>query len=159
MAKTPHQKELEQLKHLLNKFFTSYDLANFKKVKEYQLPISIFMEYLSPLETVVKYMKENLHYRNNKIAFILNRSEKTVWQAYHGSQQKYPKSLEEQFSDNDVPFHLLENRELSLFEIIVAYLRERKLLSYHEIAVLLKRDERTIWTVYHRVKAKRKKKR
>ena len=39
---------------------------------------------------------------------------------------------------------------LSILESIVRYLKETGSLSYHNIAILLKRDDRTIWTVYKR---------
>ncbi|MBC8500796.1 MAG: hypothetical protein ISS25_01955 [Nanoarchaeota archaeon] len=35
-------------------------------------------------------------------------------------------------------------------------MKEEKELSYHEIAEILNRDDRTIWTVYNRAKNKRK---
>jgi len=44
---------------------------------------------------------------------------------------------------------------LSVLEVMVEYLKEKEGLSYHEIASLTNRDDRTIWTVYHRAKIKR----
>ncbi|MFH1770128.1 MAG: hypothetical protein ABH828_01075 [archaeon] len=35
-------------------------------------------------------------------------------------------------------------------------MKEEKNLSYHEIAILLNRDDRTIWTAYSRVQKKRR---
>ena len=43
---------------------------------------------------------------------------------------------------------------LTILESVVVYLKERWLLNYHQIALLLKRDDRTIWTVYQRAKKK-----
>jgi hypothetical protein len=54
-----------------------------------------------------------------------------------------------------IPSHILRDRSLSVLEIIVEYLKEKKKLTYHEIAVLLNRDDRTIWTCYNRAKKKR----
>jgi predicted transcriptional regulator len=54
-----------------------------------------------------------------------------------------------------VPLSVLTDRKLSILEVIVEYLHEKKSLSFHEIAVLTKRDDRTIWTCYNRAKKKR----
>ena len=55
-----------------------------------------------------------------------------------------------------VPTSILRDRTLSVLEAIVEYLKEHEQLSFHQIAKLLNRDDRTIWTVYRRAKQKRK---
>ena len=55
-----------------------------------------------------------------------------------------------------IPNYILQDRTLSILEAIVEYLFNIKRLSYHEIAVLINRDDRTIWTCYHRAQIKRK---
>jgi len=57
-----------------------------------------------------------------------------------------------------VPTYILKDRSVSVLEAIVEYLKDNENLSYHEIALLINRDDRTIWTVYSRVKKKRGKK-
>ena len=57
----------------------------------------------------------------------------------------------------DIPLSILQDRAVAVLEAIVEYLREEKDLRYSEIAELLNRDQRTIWTVYSRAKTKRKK--
>ena len=54
----------------------------------------------------------------------------------------------------NIPSHIFKNRKLKVLEALVKYLKEERQLSYHEIAVLLNRNDRTIWTVYSRVKKK-----
>lgn len=54
-----------------------------------------------------------------------------------------------------IPSSILKDRSLSVLEAIVEYLREEKGLTFHRIAVLLNRDDRTIWTAYRRAKEKR----
>jgi hypothetical protein len=56
-----------------------------------------------------------------------------------------------------IPLSIVADRDVSIFETIVEYLKEHYGLSYHEIAVLLNRDDRTIWTVYNRASKKRAK--
>jgi hypothetical protein len=62
-------------------------------------------------------------------------------------------------SSVDIPSHIFRDRSVKVLEAVVEFLKEKKNLTYHEIAVLLNRDDRTIWTVYSRAKKKRKKKR
>ncbi|MFH1501046.1 MAG: hypothetical protein ABIE22_03830 [archaeon] len=54
-----------------------------------------------------------------------------------------------------IPVDIFKDRNLSVLEVLVEYLKEKLNLSYHKIAVLLNRDDRTIWTVYNRVGKKR----
>ena len=57
-----------------------------------------------------------------------------------------------------VPTYILKDRSVSVLEAIVEYLKDNEKLSLHEIALLINRDDRTIWTVYDRAKKKRKSK-
>jgi len=54
-----------------------------------------------------------------------------------------------------IPSSVLRNRKLSALEAIIEYLKEIRKLSYHEISIILNRDERNIWTIYNRAKKKR----
>ena len=58
----------------------------------------------------------------------------------------------------DIPSSIFLDRSISVLEAIVEYLKDEKKMSYHEIGVLLNRDDRTIWTCYNRVQKKRGKK-
>jgi len=66
--------------------------------------------------------------------------------------------MPEEFSQLDdekiFPLSLLSHRILSVLETIVEYVKDTYDLTYHETAVLLNRDDRTIWTVYRRAKLK-----
>ena len=55
----------------------------------------------------------------------------------------------------EIPTFLFKDRKVAVLEALVEYLKDHKGLTYHEIALLLNRDDRTIWTVYHRAKKKR----
>lgn len=57
--------------------------------------------------------------------------------------------------DINIPLRVLTDRALSVLEVMVEYLKEEEELSFHEIAKLTNRDDRTIWTVYSRAKKKR----
>ena len=55
-----------------------------------------------------------------------------------------------------IPTLIFKDRKLSVLEAMVEYLKDEKQMNYQEIAVLLNRDDRTIWTCYSRAKKKRK---
>jgi DNA-directed RNA polymerase specialized sigma24 family protein len=54
-------------------------------------------------------------------------------------------------------FLIFKNKELTIFESIISYLREKE-IRYSEIARLLNRDQRNIWTIYSRAGKKMKEK-
>lgn len=56
----------------------------------------------------------------------------------------------------NIPVYIFRDRSLSVLEVLVEYLKDRLKLNYHEIGILLNRDERTVWTCYHRAKEKKK---
>lgn len=62
--------------------------------------------------------------------------------------QKIPNSIH-------IPSYIFKDRTLKVLEVLVEYLKEDCNLNYSEIAVLLNRDARTIWTVYQRALKKR----
>ena len=57
--------------------------------------------------------------------------------------------------DSAIPITILLDRNISVLEAIAEYLKEERGLSYAEIGRLTNRDERNIWTAYHRAKEKR----
>jgi hypothetical protein len=54
-----------------------------------------------------------------------------------------------------IPTFIFQDDRLTVLEAIVTYLKEKEKLNYHEIGVVMNRDERNIWTVYNRSKKKR----
>ena len=54
-----------------------------------------------------------------------------------------------------IPVQVLQDRSISVLEAISYYLKETKNLTYHQIALLLNRNDRTIWTCYQRAKKKK----
>jgi IS30 family transposase len=61
-----------------------------------------------------------------------------------------------QKSIRSIPLKLFSNRKLGVLEVIVKYLKENQNLPYNEIASLLNRDDRTIWTSYNKAIKKHK---
>ena len=56
----------------------------------------------------------------------------------------------------EIPTDIFQDRTLSVLEALSEYLHESLNMTYHEIAVLLNRDDRTIWTCCNRARIKRK---
>jgi len=121
-------------------------------IKKQRVPTTIFNDKLSPLETIVKYLKEEQKKTLTEISKILNKKVSIIWLAYNNSKKKYPQRLQETHGIYDIPLDKLYSKKLSLLERICVYLKDHYSLNYHKIGLLLKRDERTIWTAYNRAK-------
>lgn len=154
-----HDKSFQILRLVLDEIKQKYNLSSNeilsfveeKRVaKEILIPVSVFENDLSALEAVCKYLKEELEFSYNKIALLLNRNHRTIWTTYNNAVAKRKEKLVVKESRYFVPVNVFVNRKLSVLEAIVSYLRERYKLRYSEIAVLLNRDERNVWSVYQR---------
>ena len=123
--------------------------------KEVAIPIGVFSnDALSCLEAIVKYMKENLKMRFSKIAKLLNRSSKTVWATYSKASKKMPSSFDDISRQIMIPASAISNRAYSTLESVVGFVKDLD-YSNHEVAEMLHLDDRTIWTIWDRVKKKR----
>lgn len=119
------------------------------------LPINIFnTEALSSLEAIVKYLKEVKKLTFHEIAVVLKRDDRTIWTTYAKSRKKMLAHFHLLPSKYVVPAALFAERKLSVLETLAHYLRETLKLSLHDIATLLNRDDRTIWTVCSRARKK-----
>ncbi len=123
--------------------------------REVQIPISIFRNGLSGLEAISKYLKDVLRMRFCEIASILNRDDRTIWNAYTNANKKSKDFIVEE-TNHLIPVSLFSDRNLSVLEIITSYLKETSNLRFCDIAGLLNKNDRTIWTVYNRFKKKRR---
>jgi len=144
--KYDHKLTSEQIEELLS-----------KKVRKDLLPISIFdNKELGCLETIVKYLKEELDLSFHEIALQLNRNDRTIWATYNVACKKRKIKLPVKESKFYIPVSIFKDRNFSVLEFVVSYLKDNFNLRYRDIAILLNRDERNIWTVYNRYKKKRK---
>ncbi len=129
------------------------DLPVKKETEE--IPISVFdNKELSSLETICKYLKENLTLSYHEIAVLLNRNDRTIWTTYNNARRKLEARFVVAQSEYFIPLSIFKERKLSVLESIAVYLKDNCSLSFHQIAVLLNRNDRTIWTVYNRGKKK-----
>jgi hypothetical protein len=146
------------LAELRQKFkLSERQILQFIKSKETHVPASIFSNNeLSGLELVCKYLKDDLDIPFSKIAKLLNRDYRTIWTTYKAAGRKLKGSLTVPHSKYFFPISILANRELSVLEAIVAFMKEQLGLKYSVIAAELHRDQRNMWTVYKRANEKRK---
>ena len=146
---------LRELYSRLKLRYSKLEILNILEGEEIFIPLSIFNKKLSSLELISKYLFENENLSLKSISNLLNRSNRNIWNSYDRSKKKFPKKLPVKESVL-LPISILRNLDFTLLENIILYLKENLELSYHEIAVLLQRDDRTIWTVYNRLKQKRR---
>jgi hypothetical protein len=137
--------------------FNDYIKKNYDQDPDIILPLSIFdNNKLSCLEAIVKYLRENLGLRFSKIAKLIGRNQVAIGNCYRTTKLKHPSSISIKPSRFTLPCSVLKDRKLSVLENIAYYLKNTYSLTFHDIAVLLKRDDRTIWTVHHRALKKLK---
>ena len=118
---------------------------------EFSVPISAFNnDKLSCLETIVKFLRENLGLKLVRISGLLNRNSKTIWATYNKAVKKLSKRFTVKDEEISIPISIFHDRKYSVLESIVAYLKVEHGLSYHQISELLNRSYRTIATVYRR---------
>jgi len=124
--------------------------------EEIKVPISVFNnDKLSGLETIVKYLRENLLLSFKQIASLTNRNNIALAVSYRNARKKLEsKFVVTEISPYSIPVKILQDRKLSVLENIVSYLKDNFGLAYHKIALLLNRNDRTVWTVYQRAKKK-----
>jgi len=146
---------------LKNSFSEEYETAetpsvfylNLKYTDEVYLPITIFQGELTPFQAIIKYLKEQLNLSNKKISRILNRDINSVWAAYQLGKDKILLPKGAQASAPSIPLGIFKDTKLSCMEALVTFLKNQD-MNYAEIARLLNRDQRTVWTVYSRSKNK-----
>lgn len=144
--------QIEGVRRLIQKYDLEIEelLQLLKLGSKFPMGIS---KKLTVLESAVKYFLENKTLQPKDVAKILGREKKNILQIYKTASRKYPQKFITK-GKVWVPSAVLVGTKLSAQEAVVTFLHEKKNLTFHEIAVLLKRDDRTIWTAYQRGKAK-----
>lgn len=121
------------------------------------VPASIFSLELSPLQTLVAFLHEVNRQEFKEIAHMINRSYRAVWGAYKQacSDSATTGVVWQNYFDCTyyVPVRSF-NDKLSISESVVTYLKSTNGLRIADIARLLKKDQRTVWTVENRAKKK-----
>lgn len=118
-----------------------------------EVPLSIFSPSLSSLEAITKFLKEDCSLTYSQIALLLNRDARTIWGTYARIKDREVEKVATS-STIRIPLSVLSNRSLGVLEAISLHLRENHQLRYAQIAQLLHRDDRTIWTACARARRK-----
>jgi len=134
------------------------DLLSFKRVleiiaeeKKNSIPLTIFTTKLSPLESITRYLKEELHKGINQIAKMLGKKTSAVSLAYKNAKKKTFLIKETKIF---IPLSEFEKYHgLSILEIIVQYLLKQH-YKLTEIGKIMKRSPKTIWTIKKRAEEK-----
>ena len=151
------EEKIELVSYLINELKKLHEVSDqeiFGK-KEIIIPVGIFAnDVLGSLEAIVKYLKESPKLKFSKIAALLNRNNKTIWATYHKAIKKMPSPFGDISRDIMIPISTFANRSFSTLENVVAHLKDLD-YSNHEVALMLHLDDRTIWTIFDRVKKKR----
>jgi len=147
------RKDLENVKNILSPILEKYEAIDLK-AREIKIPVTIFINELTILETIVKYLKEEKNLSLRNISDLLKRDERNIWHTYDNVKKKYSNRLKSEISEKLVPVSIFGNRKLSAFENLVFYLRTELKLRCSEISRLLDRDARTIWTIWSRARKK-----
>jgi len=120
-------------------------------VSSSDIPITIFTTSLSPLESLTRFLKDSKGKKLVEISRIMSRSSAALSAAYKSAASK---KFEFGETEHMIPLEEFEkNSDLSVLEIVVNHL-ENKNLKHVEIARILGRDVRTIWTLNKRAEQK-----
>ena len=122
------------------------------------VPSSIFVDReLAPLESISEYLKEQKSLTYHEIAVLVGRDDRTIWTCYNRAQKKRavtPRKAEKPEKVIEIPLEIFKNRTFAPLESMTTHLKDALKLSFHEIAIVLNRDDRTIWTCYNRAQKK-----
>ena len=128
--------------------------SRYEQIRLLGIPITIFNSKLAVLESVVKYMRENLFLNYGDISRLIGRSESVVGVTYRRAKKKVVGALNVDSADY-ISFGIFSNKSLSVLEVVSINLLERG-FSIKKIAKILCRDYKTVWTVLSRAQNKLK---
>lgn len=144
-----------------------------KESQEILIPVSVFSNIeLGQLESITGYLRLEYDMQYSKIASLLKKDPGVIGVTFRNVQRKLgklaittrktsdkqsetTKSAFDKSSEQKIPLSELSSNILTVFECLVFYLKYKLRLSFHEIAQLTNRDDRTVWTVYHNALKKR----
>ncbi len=126
-----------------------------KAAEDYAIPVSLFAASpLSSLEAITVYLREESGLKFSQMEKIVGRNQIVLSTTYRNARKKYRQQLTVPDSKETIPSYILKNKQLSVLENIVFYLKSKYHLHNSEIAKLLNKDPRTIWTVLYRIQKK-----
>lgn len=107
------------------------------------------------LGSVIIYLKDQKKLNYHEIGITINRDERNIRTLYLLARERQLEAEEEKIeTEISIPISIFAAEKISALESITVYLHDKLELRFSEIAGLLQRDQRTIWTVYHRARKK-----
>ncbi len=153
--------QLEILLGLVDTFATQHDVHRADVIELLKnnpfvprLPVSAFRPDISGLETIVKFLRENVGWDFGRIGKTLGRDPKILSTTYRNARKKCPEELDLCDYAYSIPTPIFADRRFNILELIVAYLKDHYGLSFKAIAEKIHRDYKTVWTVYSKAKKK-----
>ncbi len=146
------------IKGVAEKYSISYnevlELLRKKENKDIVLVPSFILrdKNLGILESVAKYMKEELNLTYHKIAVLLNRDDRVIWVTYNKAIKKKKSRLAVSEPNYWLPVSIFTDTSLGPLEAISKYLVDDAKLDFAQIAKLLNRDKKSIWACYKKAK-------
>ena len=124
--------------------------------KDFHIPLSIFKtRKISGLEAISFYLKENNQHKVNEISKALNRTPSTIYTSLKSAKRKLSgDSVRADTLSFLIPISAFSNKNFSILESAVSYLKDQEKYSLPKIAELLNRSYSTVKTVYQRYKLK-----
>ncbi len=154
----------QMLSELSSKCGMDYNnlLQLLKKREDYvSIPASLFNNPLCPLENVVLYLHIKFGFSQTEIAGMLERDHTTIWTTLEHAMKKIKlgkyKEIMDLVDDTNqilVPIEVFSDRKLSILESLSIYIKDKFGMSYHQIAMILGKNDRTVWTVVNRARKK-----
>jgi len=119
-----------------------------KAEEDIEIPLGLFkIANVGAAEILSKYLKDEKGFRFSEIEKLINRNQKTVALNYNNCSVKGKKIKVEK--GEVVPLRIFSDRRLSVLESVVYYLKNQGRKNF-EIAQMLDKDQRNIWTLYSR---------
>lgn len=117
------------------------------ELRDVMIPSSVFQSELSPMESIVKYLRENQGMSFSEMQPLLKRDQRVLAITYKRSKNKYSADLDT--AGFRIPLMII-NDELSVMESIVYFLKTNVRMSYSDIGTSLGKNYHTVRTSYLR---------
>ena len=121
--------------------------------KEVKIPLEVFKQKIGVAESICKYLKENNGLKFSQISRIVGRDQRTIWNNYRNAARKMEEEIKVDENTKYIPMKVFSNRKLSMLESVIYYLREERYRN-KEIAEMLDKDARNVWTIWNRARKK-----